>query len=426
MSRLDVYLHGERAGSLERLEQARLRFTYAEQWIEAKGARLSLSLPVRAGPFDHESSAPFFEGLLPEGDFLKATSRAFHVSERNPFGLLSAIGGECAGAVSLGPAGGPAPGLESPPPRWLESNELARLLRDLPQRPLLAVGGGDEEDGVRISLAGAQDKLGVLFDGEEGRVGVTWGSPPSTHIAKAPIPRLADSIANEAFCMSLASASGLDVAEVQPRSAGDREYLLVRRYDRVETEDGLPHRLHQEDFCQALGFVPTQKYEAEGGPGVSNCADLLWASSAAPVRDVPAFLDALLFSFLIGNHDAHSKNYSLLLDGLDSIRLAPLYDLISTSAYPGTARKLAMKHGGENRPRYLRRRHLERLAADLRVKPRLVLQRAAQMVERVTESLDAAADSLPPAFAGRPVIADVGALVEERSERLIQIGSEAR
>jgi serine/threonine-protein kinase HipA len=307
----------------------------------------------------------------------------------------------------------------------LRSDELEGLLEELPRRPLLAdAAAGGEEDGIRISLAGAQDKLGVLFDAEEGRVGLTRGRPPSTHIVKAPIPRLPDSVANEAFCMNLASAAGLDVAEVEPRSAGARDYLLVRRYDRIESGDG-PHRLHQEDFCQALGFIPTQKYEAEGGPGVSSCADLLWASSEAPARDVPAFLDALLFSFAIGNHDAHSKNFSLLLAGSDSIRLAPLYDLISTAAYPGTARKLAMKYGGENRPQYLRHRHLDRLAAQLRVKPRLVLRRSALMVERIGASLEDAADSLPPGFADLPIIAEIRAIVAERCERLVRV-AEAR
>lgn len=133
---LDVYLHGGRAGTLERKSQAKLSFTYARDWIAAERAPISLSLPLRKQAYDHDSCAPFFEGLLPEGDFLKAISRTLHVSARNPFQLLAEIGGECAGAIAVGPVGGPVPGSAERPPRWLDDGELDKLLADLPDRPL--------------------------------------------------------------------------------------------------------------------------------------------------------------------------------------------------------------------------------------------------------------------------------------------------
>ena len=153
MTSLDVYLHTELVGSLERRAQARLRFTYATEWVEAAGPPLSLSLPVRPDPFSDEECRPFFEGLLPEGEFLKAIARVFHVSADNPFALLSEIGGECAGAVSLAPAGAPPPIGASTPPRWLSDKELDELLGDLPRRPLPAAAEEDDE-GFRLSLAG--------------------------------------------------------------------------------------------------------------------------------------------------------------------------------------------------------------------------------------------------------------------------------
>ncbi|MDX6603383.1 MAG: serine/threonine-protein kinase HipA [Solirubrobacterales bacterium] len=191
----------------------------------------------------------------------------------------------------------------------------------------------------------------MLFDGR--RVGLTRGNPPSTYIVKAPIPGVVDSVANEAFCMRLAAAASLDAALAEPRSADGHEYLLVHRYDRDELAepDG---RLHQEDFCQALGLVPAVKYENEGGPNVADCARLIHRHSDAPARDIIAFLDALIFNFLIGNNDAHSKNYSLLLGGPGSIRLAPLYDLLSIAIIEGASRNLAMKYGGEKRVRSAR------------------------------------------------------------------------
>ena len=312
------------------------------------------------------------------------------------------------------------PGSSARPSRWLDDEELGRLLGALPDRPLL--GTIDEEDGFRISLAGAQDKVGVLFDG--GRIGLSQGDPVSTHIVKAPIPGVVDAVANEAFCMTLADRAGLEAARVEPRSADRHEYLLVHRYDRDPSAkpDG---RLHQEDFCQALGLVPAVKYENEGGPSVADCATLIHRHSAAPARDLIAFLDALLFNFLIGNNDAHSKNYSLLLDGPGAIRVSPLYDLLSIAAIEGASRDLAMKYGGEKRPRYPRRRHLRRLASELEVKPTLVERRAQAMIERLLPAADEARGNLPADFQERTVLDRIAEVVAERSSRLRKALSES-
>jgi serine/threonine-protein kinase HipA len=410
---LEVFLHDQTVGRLERLPQARLRFTYHPSWVIAGGRPLSLSLPPRLIPYEDEECGPFFEGLLPEGDFLRAVARTFAVSADNPFSILAEIGGECAGAVSLGPVDGGAPGSTAPPPHWLPEPELSSLLDEMPERPLVLLERVEEEDGVRISLAGAHDKTGVLC--REAEIGLTAGMPPSTHILKLPIARVSEPIANEAYCMTLAAAAGLAVAPVEPRQVGEHEFLLVRRYDRTTDGDA---RIHQEDFCQALGIGPREKYEGEGGPDVAACAALLRRHSAAPAVDILEFIDGLLFNFLIGNHDAHGKNYSLLLDGPRAIRLAPFYDLLSTAVFEGTRRKLAMRLGGENRPNYLRRRHLDRLADELEVKPSLVLQRAGLAVEAVDARRAGARDRLPAEFQDRPVIDRIDAVIGERGERL--------
>ena len=337
---LDVYLHGNRAGRLERRSQAKLSFALRRR-LGRGGGLPDLTQPAGAGAGLRSRAVRSVLRGTAAGDFLKAISRTLHVSARNPFQLLAEIGGECAGG-DLGRAGrGPVPGKAASRPRWLSEGELGALLGDLPDRPLL--GTIDEEDGFRISLAGAQDKVGVLFDGR--RIGLSRGRPPSTDIVKAPIPGVFEPVANEAFC-GTAAAVGLDVAAATPRSAAGQEYLLVHRYDRDEAArpDG---RIHQEDFCQALGLVPAVKYENEGGPKVADCAGLISRHSAAPARDIIAFLDALLFNFAIGNNDAHSKNYSLLLDGNGAVRLAPLYDLLSIAVIEGASRALAMRYGGE-------------------------------------------------------------------------------
>jgi serine/threonine-protein kinase HipA len=421
-NRLDVYLHGRVAGTLERRSRARLRFTYTESWVAKGSEPLSLSLPIRPEPYEHDRCAPFFEGLLPEGDFLKAIARTLHVSASNPFQLLTELGGECAGAISVAPAGGPEPGQDPRPPRWLGEEELGALLRELPRRPLIAaIDEVEDGGGFRLSLAGAQDKVGVLV--EDGRVGLSHGRPPTTAILKAPIPHVEESVANEAFCMQLAAHVDLGAAAAAPRLADSHEYLLVHRYDRSRNaSDG---RVHQEDFCQALGLVPAVKYEKEGGPAVADCAELIRRHCSAPARDITVFLDALLFNFAIANYDAHAKNYSLLLDGPGSIRLAPLYDLISTVVFAGTDRKLAMRYGGENRPAYVRGRHLDRLAGDLGVKPALVRRRALDMCERLEAAAEEARRSLPEEFQDRPILEKVLAVLVEWSETLVKRASEA-
>ena len=418
---LDVYMHGVIAGILERRSQARLRFTYDEDWVVEERPPLSLSLPVRSLPYDHDECSPFFEGLLPEGDFLKAIARTLHVSATNPFQLLTELGGECAGAISVAPAGGPQPGQNPRPPRWLSEEQLGALLADLPQRPLIAaIDEVEDGGGFRLSLAGAQDKVGVLVKGDA--IALSHGKPPTTAILKAPIPHVTESVVNEAFCMSLAAHVDLEVAAASPHVADSQEYLLVHRYDRgKETPDG---RIHQEDFCQALGLVPAVKYEKEGGPTVADCAELIRRHFSAPARDITAFLDALLFNFAIANYDAHSKNYSLLLDGPGSIRLAPLYDLISTVVFHGTDRKLAMRYGGEYRPAYLRGRHLDRLAQDLGVKPALVRRRAIAMRERTEAAVEEARRSLPPGFQDRPILDKVIEVLGERGEALTKCATE--
>jgi serine/threonine-protein kinase HipA len=423
MNTLDVFLHENRVGTLERLPGAELRFTYDDAWVaDAASSPLSISLPVRGEPFGNAECRPFFAGLLPEGGFLKAVARQFGVSAGNPFSLLAEIGGECAGAVSLVPPGVDLPLQNAPPPDWLSPERFARLLSELPRRPLLA--DFDDGDGIRFSLAGAQDKLPILW--RNGRAGITRGRPPSSHILKVPMSEIEDMVANEAFCMALAAEAGLSTAKTMPLAVGDHEGLMVQRYDRVADPEGAGvRRIHQEDLCQALGIPSDDKYQADGGPGVAACGQLIWAHSAAPAPDVFAFLDALFFNLLIGNADGHSKNYSLLLDGGEAPRLAPLYDLLSTRAYGRRfSRKMAMKYGGEYRPDRIRGRHLDRLADDVELAPGGVRRRADEVIERVLAAAPAARGGLPARWQGVAIVDRIEGLVADMVKRLRRAAAE--
>ncbi len=403
MRRLAVWLHEEEVGVLAG-ERGRLEFSYAAG--VPTGRRLSLSMPVRAEPYGHEASSAFFGGLLPEGQVRTQLARSIGASVDNDLSLLEAVGGECAGAVSLLPPGR-APTTMGADYEWLDEGQLGDLIAELPQRPLSI----DPHAEVRLSLAGAQDKLPIFID-EHGRYGLPRGGAPSSHIVKAPVSGLAHTVINECFCLALAREVGLPAVNAEVFVLGDREVLLVERYDRVHDGDQI-RRLHQEDTAQALGVGSQSKYEAEGGPGVADIVQLLRDHARVPARDIGTFIDAVTFSVLIGNADAHAKNYSLLLDE-DGPRLAPLYDLLCTRDYSGLSRRLAMKIGGRDNPDYLDERHWDGMAMEAGLGLAPARRRRAELAERVASTVMTTRDG----FTDGEVLAGVTALIERAVHRM--------
>src|SRR5580692_11533869 len=246
---LDVYLHSDRVGHLVQDAGGRMVFDYAESWLNKPGATpLSQSLPLRTKRFNRNECRGYFAGILPEEAKREIIARNLGISARNDYAMLERIGGECAGAVTFVPAGGALP-KKNYDYRKLSDNELAGILRELPKRPLLA---GDK--GVRLSLAGAQDKVAVRIEG--GEISLPLGGAPSTDILKPAVERFDGVVFNEALCMNLAAASGLPAAGVETRTVDGIDFLVVERNDRHhgKSADDNPNleRLHQEDFCQAL------------------------------------------------------------------------------------------------------------------------------------------------------------------------------
>lgn len=344
MNELEVFLDDALVGELTDSGDSGLSFAYGESWLNRTDAvPISRQLPLRSEPHTGRSVNYFFKGVLPEEEPRQRIASILGISLGNDFGLLEQIGGECAGAVNIWPKGGrPAAG-ENKPPGWLNPEGAVRILRELPRRPLMA-----GEEGVRLSLAGAQSKLPVLAKIEDGewRFALPMGNTPSSHIIKPEPERFPGLAANEYYCMSLAKAIGLNVPKVHYGVLDGLPYLLIERYDRVEREGQLV-RLHQEDFCQALGITPVRKYQQEGGPSLTDCVKFLREWSSVPVLDVRDFVDGIIFTVLIGNADAHAKNFSMLYrDG--ERRLAPLYDQVCTLAWPELSRRLSMKLGPES------------------------------------------------------------------------------
>ncbi len=401
---LDVFSEQVLVGRLWLDGSRRFVFQYDAAWLARPEAiALSHSIPLRPAAFTPDEARPFFANLLPESEVRRLITARLHISEKNDYALLEAIGGECAGAFSLWPAGHkPSTHRRLRP---VTDAEFKQWLGDLARRPLMQA-----VDGLRLSLAGAQNKLPVVF--KDGKIFLPEGVSASTHILKPAIEHLEDSTANESFCMRLAAAVGLPVPSVELHD-NPAAYLLVERYDRIVGASGLVKRLHQEDFCQALGVLPENKYESEGGPGLADCFRVLSEESTRVLEDRRNLLRWVLFNVLIGNADAHAKNLALLR-APEGVRLAPFYDLLSTAVYPSLATKMAMKIGGENRPAWIQARHWDRLAEAIEVKASLVREYSREMAA----ALPAAGQHLVESFPNRPLLSKIMNVISENAHKM--------
>ncbi|MBX9845952.1 MAG: HipA domain-containing protein [Xanthobacteraceae bacterium] len=408
---LDIWWDGHLVGQLTQDKHGELGFAYAPAWLDDEQALpLSASLPKRAEPFSRRECRPFFGGLLPEESQRDAAAQALGVSRANDFALLDRLGGDVAGALQLLPPGeGPAPLAPDQRPTPLDDAGLIRVLDALPVRPLLA-----GEEGLRLSLAGAQSKVPVVL--VDGAVALPAPGQPTTHILKPPISRFVATTENEAFVMRLAAAIGLDVAPVEPRTVEDRTFLLVQRYDRATGDDGFVRRIHQEDFCQALGVPPETKYASEGGPTFKDCFALLRRVAARPAVDVLKLLDAVIFNVIAGNADAHGKNFSILYDA-EGPRLAPLYDLLATVAYPDLSPKFAMKIGKRATLAELDAKGWAAFAADAGLGLPLIRRRVAEISKDVRDKATVVAGELSRLGLDRMAIEQFADMIRIRAER---------
>ena len=373
---LNVYLKSRFCGQLSwESERNRYEFRYDRTYLDdPQSERLSLSLPLQAEPFDEDRSYRYFANLLPPEVVRRKLEKCLHVSRNNVFGFLKAIGGDCAGAVALYPPGvRPNPG-EVERLRELDETEAAEILKSLKRRPLYAAG----EDGYRYSAAGAQDKLVVRL--KDGRLFLPLDGTPSTHIVKPGAADFPESVANELFCQRLADRLGVRAAEASVLVIGGERYYVTRRFDR-EVVDGRLQRLHQEDFCQMMSVDPEMKYESDGGPGFADLSMTLRRLHAA-LGETLALMDMFVFNFLIGNADAHAKNYSVVYRGRRPL-LAPLYDTVSTAVYPDLSRDYAMGIGGETLMGRIGRNHFARMSEECGMSSKLLLGRLDAMVGRI-------------------------------------------
>lgn len=406
-----VVLFGEStAGTISRSPRGELRFEYADSYRRRPDATpLSVTMPTEIATHPDRVVTPWLWGLLPDNNAVLARwARHFHVSASSPFSLLATqIGEDCAGAVRFVPPGNE---VRVPPVSgdvtWLTEDDVACRLRDLKEDATAWLGRSFTG---QFSLAGAQAKTALLF--REGRWGVPSGATPTTHILKPGVGGFDDHDLNEHLCLDAARRAGLLASRTRIGQFGNETAIVVDRYDRVE-RGGEIIRVHQEDMCQALGILPSRKYENEGGPRPADIAAHLRRVMAPRDADVAVagFADALAWNWLIGGTDGHAKNYSLLLAD-KHVRLAPMYDVASALPYGTHERRLrlAMKIGG-----------------DYRVFPQHNAWPAAArelglMADTLTERVRELATVVPHAFADAAGDADVKALDRPLPGKLVDL-----
>jgi serine/threonine-protein kinase HipA len=388
---LIVLLDGREVGRIHSGARSRLTFVYSDEWRNGESAYpLSLSMPLAAKEHGRAVVEAFLWGLLPDNErVLDRWAAKFQVSARNVFALISHVGEDCAGAVqfvTLDRLDAIRSGKEDKV-EWLDEADIARRLKTL--RADHAAWRLPSDTG-QFSLAGAQPKTALLFQND--RWGVPSGRLPTTHILKPPTGHFDGHAENEHFCLGLAQQLGMPAAHSKVMRFGEEIAIVIERYDRQQIDNQII-RVHQEDICQALGIMPTKKYQNEGGPGTTNIIELLRTYSTDRDADIETFVDAMSFNWLIAGTDAHAKNFSLLLSG-PYIRLAPLYDIASILPYEEfDARKvkLAMKIGGEYNLSQIGLRQWLKFAQETRLDANEIIGRLISMARQLPDDVADAA-----------------------------------
>lgn len=397
---LSVRLRGLQIGVLK-LINGKMEFTYDEN----TNTPISLSLPLQKEPFKEKACRAFFGGLLPENPNIRELlAQKYNINVNDDFKLLEQIGRDCAGAISFHKIEDPQKPQQTIKieGRILSEEELKKYITELPYRPYL---------GKRLSLAGAQEKTAICVI--DGKIAIPNENVPTTHIIKTALPKYSQSIENEYICMKAAKEIGLDVANVEIRKIDDLEFLLIERFDRYldeycngwqpfndceacngctnhqETYCLRMERVLQEDFAQSLGVQARDKYKVT----FRDCLKIL-NNTAIPANAKLKFIKQVIFNYMIGNTDAHAKNFSIYLEE-GFISLTPAYDLLCSSIYDCDQR-IAMKIGKARFYEDVTEKDWEIFAQDLDISSKLVkseLERQKKLLPKVLEQLAAELDA---------------------------------
>lgn len=411
---LAVLLRGQIVGDWSRNRMGQYTFTYRQDYRGTGRIPLSPALPISDTRFGHQAISAYVEGLLPENPNVRTAWAAELNTTESAFDLLAAMGKDCIGAV-----------------QFAHDDELDQLgQRAADYRPVTDTAIGERLAALRAtgaswtlpqehwSLPGAQEKFTLAR--RRGRWHEARRAAASTHIVKPGVTRLMHQAVLEYSTMQVAAQLGLTVAATELADFADQTAIVITRFDRYLDQDSAVQRLHQVDFCQAMGRMPANKYEERKGPRTAELADMLRRESARPEQDVQRFSDAVLFNYVIGAPDAHAKNYALLYPPRGGPRMAPLYDMSSALAYEPRAggydlSAVAMSIGGRRKFGQVLKKNFERHADEMK------LDRTERLT-RVAEMAAAAPDAFRTVLAGidSPAAADLAERLLPRLERHTQ------
>jgi len=384
--KLKVFFGKEFAGVLASTADQGVVFSYDDSYRTNKSnSALSISMPLSKKEYSQKECLPFFSGLLPEGDVKRRVSDFLHVSESSTLKLLQELGGECAGMISILPENKNCSvqksyAFNNENYELLDDETLYGFIKNINVRPLLKA-----KKELRLSLAGAQEKLPLVYFDK--KFYLPKSDAPSTHIVKpSGDGELSTLSINEFVCMKLAQSCGLNVPNVELKTINNITFLLEERYDRIVNKKSIK-RLHQEDFCQALGIMSDRKYQNDNGPDIAKIYSLIQKECTIPLLDTKEFLKYVIFNFIIGNCDAHGKNYSLLYEK-GSSKLSPIYDAICTLVYPSLTKKMSMKIGKHYEILKVTKQDFVELATSINLKSSIVLKMLDETITNITNGFD--------------------------------------
>ncbi len=397
---IPVYLFDVCVGQLNKSENS-LTFTYDPEWLNhPKAQSISNSLPLREKPYKGKECQSYFSGLLPEDTIYNHFCSELPTSHDGIVDLLRLFGFDCKGAIKF-KKDSPHPSMAAMSPQELED-----LIRYIPIDPHFI-----KTHNVASMLPGKQAKATIAWQDN------AFCKPSthfiSTHIIKTDFNTHDQRILNEVFCLTLAKKLGLKVSKMTYMPFKDMEAFVTDRFDRIKVDhDTIP--IHCEDFCQALGYFPEQKYECDGGPGLKDCVELIRTKSNLPIMDIKYFVDSIIFNLLIGNNSGHGKNYSLIYHPHET-RLSPLHDVMCTEVY--TSSLTAMSINNKFSISDLKHKDFDACADHMRIGKNFLKSRFLSFAHYLPQAADAII-SKNSFLQKSPVIQKIRVIMEERCKKV--------
>ena len=359
------------------------QFEYSDEWIKngfAVSPHLQLNESSKSGIVRR-----FLENLIPEGKGLEDITQFAHISKNNTFGIIKAIGYDTSGALMFGEHTNQYEEIF----RAITDDELANRITNIEESSIVI---WDKKE--RLSLAGVQEKLPVII--KDGQIGLGDGLLSSTHIMKFQTKKHANIVLNELFCMKLAKKINLNVAEVELHRFKEHPVLMIKRFDRIYKENRV-ERLHVIDACQMLDLSSSHKYERNFGSGrdvkdIREGASFSKLFASADICEVPAkakleMLNWSVYNLIIGNSDAHGKNFSFFVDK-SGIRPTPFYDMLCIIAHENVEHDLAMAYGDEFNPDEVKAYQLREFSDNIGLNFKLVSQSVDKIASLIIKALE--------------------------------------